>query len=94
LTKFRTQVGLPALKPSAITGSDFLVKALILLCYWFCPISSTIISIHFLLIKPGSQAHFFYKQTIGHGQPFKVWKFRTMVVNAEQLQKIWKREMK
>ncbi|MBA3923852.1 MAG: sugar transferase, partial [Nostocaceae cyanobacterium] len=42
-----------------------------------------------LLIKLDSPGPIFYKQTrIGlHGHPFKVWKFRTMVMNADKLQK-------
>jgi exopolysaccharide biosynthesis polyprenyl glycosylphosphotransferase len=74
-----------------IIGSDFWIKrgfdlvasSLILL----------IISIPFLvmaiLIKIDSPGPIFYKQTrVGlKGRHFKVWKFRTMVANASQLQK-------
>jgi exopolysaccharide biosynthesis polyprenyl glycosylphosphotransferase len=42
-----------------------------------------------LLIRMDSPGSVFYRQTrIGlHGRPFKLWKFRTMVQNAEALQK-------
>ncbi len=85
--------GIPALKlsPPLITGSDFLVKR----CFDFCCATLfVLVAAPFylciaLLIKIDSPGPAFYKQTrIGlHGEPFKVWKFRTMVSNAEQLQK-------
>lgn len=85
--------GLPALKlsPPLITGSDFLVKR----CFDFCCatgfvlLAAPLYLFIALLIKIDSPGPIFYKQTrIGlHGRQFKVWKFRTMVVNADQLQK-------
>lgn len=85
--------GLPALKlsPPLIIGSDFFVKR----CFDFCCATAFVLlaaPIYFfiaLLIKLDSPGPIFYKQTrIGlHGRPFKVWKFRTMVVDAEKLQK-------
>lgn len=85
--------GLPALKlsPPLITGSDFFVKR----CFDFCCatafvlLAAPIYLFIALLIKVDSPGPIFYKQTrIGlHGQPFKVWKFRTMVADAEKLQK-------
>lgn len=85
--------GLPALKlsPPLITGSDFLVKR----CFDFCCATAFVLLAAplylfiALLIKIDSPGPIFYKQTrIGlHGRQFKVWKFRTMVVNADQLQK-------
>ena len=85
--------GLPALKlsPPLITGGDFLVKR----CFDFCCatlfvlLATPLYLFIALLIKLDSPGSVFYKQTrIGlHGQTFKVWKFRTMVVNADQLQK-------
>lgn len=85
--------GIPALKlsPPLITGSDFLLKR----CFDFCCatifvlLAAPLYLCIALLIKIDSSGPVFYKQTrIGlHGQPFKVWKFRTMVTNAEQLQK-------
>jgi exopolysaccharide biosynthesis polyprenyl glycosylphosphotransferase len=84
---------LPALKlsPPLITGGDFLVKR----CFDFCCATLFVLLalplylFIALLIKLDSPGPVFYKQTrIGlHGEPFKVWKFRTMVANADQLQK-------
>jgi exopolysaccharide biosynthesis polyprenyl glycosylphosphotransferase len=74
-----------------MTGSDFWIKrvvdfcaALILLAL-FSPIYGLIA----LLIKLDSPGPIFYRQNrVGlHGACFKAWKFRTMVVNADQLQK-------
>jgi exopolysaccharide biosynthesis polyprenyl glycosylphosphotransferase len=85
--------GIPVLNflPPVITGSDFWIKR----CFDFCSASifvllaSPIYLLIALLIKLDSPGPVFYKQTrIGlHGQAFKVWKFRTMVQNADQLQK-------
>lgn len=77
--------------PPLIIGSDFWVKR----CLDFCCSALLLLGISplflliTLLIKLDSPGPVFYKQTrIGlHGQEFKVWKFRTMVVNAEKLQK-------
>lgn len=84
---------LPALKlsPPLIIGSDFLLKR----CFDFCCATIFVLlaaPLYFLvavLIKLDSPGPVFYKQArIGlHGHPFKVWKFRTMVTNADQLQK-------
>ncbi|KAF3887298.1 MULTISPECIES: sugar transferase [Nostocales] len=73
-----------------ITGSEFWVKR----CFDLC--SSIILILLFspvylslaVLIKLDSPGPIFFKQDrIGlHGQKFKIWKFRTMVVNAEKLQ--------
>jgi exopolysaccharide biosynthesis polyprenyl glycosylphosphotransferase len=85
--------GLPATRfsPPLISGTDFLVKrsfdfltaAIALLLT--APLYLTIA----LLIRLDSPGPVFYKQTrVGlRGQEFKVWKFRTMVTNADQLQK-------
>jgi exopolysaccharide biosynthesis polyprenyl glycosylphosphotransferase len=85
--------GIPVLNfvPPIITGSDFWIKR----CFDFCCAAAAIILASplylciALLIKLDSPGPVFYKQTrIGlHGQPFKVWKFRTMVMNADKLQK-------
>lgn len=85
--------GLPSLKssPPLITGSDFWVKR----CFDFCSsvllltLASPLYLFIALLIRLDSPGPIFYKQTrVGlHGQQFKVWKFRTMVVNADKLQK-------
>lgn len=85
--------GLPALKlsPPLITGSDYLVKRTGDFCCatLFVLLAAPLYLCIALLVKLDSPGPVFYKQTrIGlHGQQFKVWKFRTMVVNAEKLQK-------
>jgi exopolysaccharide biosynthesis polyprenyl glycosylphosphotransferase len=85
--------GLPATRfsPPFISGTDFLVKrgfdfltaaiALLLTAPLYLVIA--------LLIRLDSPGPIFYRQTrVGlRGQQFKVWKFRTMVTNADQLQK-------
>lgn len=84
--------GVPCIQFStpAITGLDFWLKrtfdfcfAVLILCL-ASPIYLTIA----LSIAIDSPGPIFYRQTrFGlHGKPFKVWKFRTMVENAEQLQ--------
>lgn len=85
--------GLPTIKssPPLITGIDFWIKR----CFDFCCaaialiLASPLYLAIALLIKLDSPGPVFYKQTrIGlHGEQFKVWKFRTMVPNADQLQK-------
>jgi exopolysaccharide biosynthesis polyprenyl glycosylphosphotransferase len=86
----RMVAGLPALRfrPPLITGINFWIKR----CFDFFTASVLLFSISPLLIgialciKLNSVGPVFFKQTrIGlHGKPFKVWKFRTMVLNAEQ----------
>lgn len=83
--------GLPALRfhPPLITGTNFWVKR----CFDFIGASFVLLLISPLLIgialwiKLSSAGPILFQQTrIGlHGRPFKVWKFRTMVSNAEQL---------
>lgn len=85
--------GIPVLNllPPVITGSDFWLKR----CFDFCSASTAVVLaspfylLIALLIKLDSPGPIFYKQTrIGlQGKPFKVWKFRTMVQNADNLQK-------
>lgn len=92
-SEIRNISGIPSiqLSPPLITGSDFFVKR----CFDFCFSALFVLAtlpIYLgiaLLIKLDSPGPIFYKQTrIGlHGQPFKVWKFRTMVANADQIQK-------
>ncbi|MBV6623806.1 MAG: sugar transferase [Rivularia sp. (in: Bacteria)] len=85
--------GIPILNfmPPAITGSDFWTKRYF--DFWcsalFVLFASPIYLLIALLIKLDSPGPVFYKQTrVGlHGKPFKVWKFRTMVTNADELQK-------
>ncbi|MEO1433736.1 MAG: sugar transferase [Cyanobacteria bacterium J06633_8] len=85
--------GIPVLNfmPPAITGSDFWTKRYFDFCSsaLFILLASPIYLLIALLIKLDSHGPVFYKQTrVGlHGKPFKVWKFRTMVTNADELQK-------
>ncbi|MBW4671805.1 MAG: sugar transferase [Cyanomargarita calcarea GSE-NOS-MK-12-04C] len=73
-----------------IVGSDFWVKRCFDLCcsvillFLFTPIYLLIA----LLIKIDSPGPIFFRQNrIGlHGKDFKIWKFRTMVTNAEKMQ--------
>ncbi|MBF2005412.1 MAG: sugar transferase [Chlorogloeopsis fritschii C42_A2020_084] len=84
--------GVPCMTISApfIIGTDFLVKRCFDLC---CSIVlllllSPIYLLIALLIKLDSPGPIFFRQErIGlHGRKFKIWKFRTMVANAEKLQ--------
>jgi exopolysaccharide biosynthesis polyprenyl glycosylphosphotransferase len=85
--------GLPYihLSPPLITGIDFWLKRCFDVC---CATLLLIIAAPLylaiaLLIKLDSPGSVFYRQTrIGlHGRPFQLWKFRTMIQNAEGLQK-------
>ncbi|MGG6295344.1 sugar transferase [Leptolyngbya sp. AN02str] len=77
--------------PPAITGTDFWTKRLFdffasaALILAFSPILITI----GLLIRLDSPGPIFFRQVrVGlHGRHFKAWKFRTMVQNAEKLQR-------
>lgn len=90
---FRIIGSLPVFKlsPPLIAGSDFLIKRYFDFCFsaFLSLLTAPLYVFIALLIKLDSPGPVFYKQTrIGlHGKPFKVWKFRTMVANAEQLQK-------
>jgi exopolysaccharide biosynthesis polyprenyl glycosylphosphotransferase len=74
----------------AIAGLDFWLKRLIdfLGAIAFLVLLSPIYLLLSLIIVLDNPGPIFYRQTrVGlHGQPFKVWKFRTMVTNADQLQ--------
>ncbi|MBN8560356.1 MAG: sugar transferase [Leptolyngbya sp. UWPOB_LEPTO1] len=83
---------LPALSfsPPTITGKDFWIKRSFDIC-----VAGLLLMLLFplnlliaLLIKLDSPGAILYRQVrIGlHGKTFKVWKFRTMVENAEQFQ--------
>jgi exopolysaccharide biosynthesis polyprenyl glycosylphosphotransferase len=84
---------LPALSfsPPTITGKDFWIKRSFDICVasmllvLLAPLY-LLIALSIWLDTPGT---ILYRQVrIGlHGKPFKVWKFRTMVENADQLQK-------
>jgi exopolysaccharide biosynthesis polyprenyl glycosylphosphotransferase len=90
-SQMRMVAGLPALRfrPPMITGTNFWVKR----CFDFFAASLLLLMISPLLIaialgiKLNSAGPVFFQQTrVGlHSKPFKVWKFRTMVSNAEQL---------
>jgi exopolysaccharide biosynthesis polyprenyl glycosylphosphotransferase len=85
--------GLPSLNLHAplIKGAEFWVKRVFDFCFsaFFLALACPVYLIIALLIKLDSPGPVFYKQTrIGlRGRPFKLWKFRTMVANAERLQK-------
>ncbi|MDJ0798449.1 MAG: sugar transferase [Calothrix sp. MO_167.B12] len=73
-----------------ITGSDFWIKRCFdvvfasILLFFFSPLYLSI-AVLIRLDSPGSV--FFKQERIGlHGQKFRIWKFRTMVANAEKLQ--------
>lgn len=85
--------GVPTLNfhPPIITGLDFWIK-----CWFDCVVSALLVILLspllisiMILIKLDSPGPIFYKQErVGlHGSRFKALKFRTMLVNAEQLQK-------
>lgn len=84
--------GVPCFAVSApvIVGSDFWIKR----CFDFCSASVLVLLLSPLyilisiLIKLDSPGPIFFQQTrVGlHSRPFKVWKFRTMVTNADKLQ--------
>ncbi|MCU0566349.1 MAG: sugar transferase [Oculatellaceae cyanobacterium Prado106] len=84
------QVPSPTIKAPVIVGSDYWVKR----CFDFC-CAAVLLLLFFpvyaflaLLIKLDSPGPIFFRQTrIGlHSRKFKVWKFRTMVTNADKLQ--------
>jgi exopolysaccharide biosynthesis polyprenyl glycosylphosphotransferase len=85
--------GLPSLSfdPEIISGLDFRIKKVLDLFGGLC-----ILALAFplylaiaLAIRLDSPGPILYKQTrIGlHGRPFKAWKFRSMVIDADRLQK-------
>ncbi|MBW4537588.1 MAG: sugar transferase [Myxacorys chilensis ATA2-1-KO14] len=92
-SRFWTLGQFPALSfsPPSITSIDFLIKRSLdfLGTVIFLSILFPVYAAIALLIKLDSPGSIFYRQTrIGlHGKPFEVWKFRTMVQNADELQK-------
>jgi exopolysaccharide biosynthesis polyprenyl glycosylphosphotransferase len=92
-SKFWTLGEFPAVSfsPPSLTGRDFLIKRIVDFCIASAAliVMSPLYLIIALLIRLDSPGPVFYRQTrIGlHGVPFKAWKFRTMVSNADQLQK-------
>jgi exopolysaccharide biosynthesis polyprenyl glycosylphosphotransferase len=80
----------PAITAPMIVGSDYWVKRYFDFCcgaILFVVLFPLYLTLA-VLIKLDSRGPIFFRQTrIGlHGRKFKVWKFRTMVINAEQLQ--------
>lgn len=92
-SKFSTMKGFPTLSftPPMLTGLDFILKQMFDYCAAsiLVLLASPVYLLIALLIKLDSSGPIFYRQTrIGlHGKPFQVWKFRTMVTNADELQK-------
>lgn len=83
------QVPCPTISAPVIAGSDFLLKRLfdisssLVLLLLLSPVF-LLIAIVIKLDSPGPI--FFRQDRIGlHNQSFKIWKFRTMVINAEKL---------
>ena len=91
-TEFWTLGSIPSLtvKSPIIVGGDYWLKR----SFDFCSALAALLLLSpiylgiAIAIKLDSPGPIFFRQTrIGlHGQRFKVWKFRTMVVNAAQLQ--------
>lgn len=85
--------GVPLIKfsPPLVTGIDFWLKRGFDVCFAVLLLvaASPIYLAIALLVKLDSPGPIFYKQArVGlHGRSFKAWKFRTMVVNAAELQK-------
>jgi exopolysaccharide biosynthesis polyprenyl glycosylphosphotransferase len=73
-----------------ITGSDFLVKRCFDLCcsiFLILLLSPVYLAIAIMIKLDSPGSVFFQQNRIGlHGKNFKIWKFRTMVNNAEKLQ--------
>ncbi|MBE7382476.1 MAG: sugar transferase [Leptolyngbya sp. SIO1E4] len=84
------QVPCVTFTPTVIAGVDFWFKRIfdITFALLFVILASPIYLALAIAIRLDSAGPIFYKQTrIGlHGEPFKVWKFRSMVQNADQLQ--------
>jgi exopolysaccharide biosynthesis polyprenyl glycosylphosphotransferase len=92
-SEFSTIGGVPCIKfaPPAISGIDFKIKRILDFCFAVLVLllGFPIYLLLSILIKLDSPGPIFYRQTrIGlHSRPIKIWKFRTMVQNADQLQK-------
>ncbi|NER81675.1 MAG: sugar transferase [Leptolyngbya sp. SIO1D8] len=84
------QVPCVTFAPTVVAGVDFWFKRLfdITFAILFLILASPIYLAVAIAIRLDSSGPIFYKQTrIGlHGEPFKVWKFRSMVQNADKLQ--------
>lgn len=92
-SRFWVMGDFPALSfaPPMMTSSDFWIKRIFDFCsaLVFLIVFSPLYCAIAVLIRLDSSGPVFYRQTrIGlHGRPFKAWKFRTMVVDADKLQK-------
>jgi exopolysaccharide biosynthesis polyprenyl glycosylphosphotransferase len=90
--------GVPCAKFSApfLTGLDFWTKRIIdfIGALVFLVITSPVYFAVALVIAFDSRGPIFYRQTrIGlRGKPFKVWKFRTMVTNADEIQAVLEKQ--
>jgi len=77
--------------PPVITGSDFWVKRSFDFCaslFLILVLSPLLLTISLLIMVDAPGPIFFRQTRVGlHDKPFKAWKFRTMVANAEKLQK-------
>ena len=80
-----------AFHPPVLSGLDFWLKRIfdLISAITILILASPVYLLIALLIAIDSPGAVFYRQTrIGlRGNPFKVWKFRTMLPNADQLQK-------
>jgi exopolysaccharide biosynthesis polyprenyl glycosylphosphotransferase len=80
----------PTITAPLIVGSDYWAKRYFDFCFGaiLFVLLFPVYALLAVLIKLDSQGPIFFRQTrIGlHGRKFKVWKFRTMVSNADQLQ--------
>jgi exopolysaccharide biosynthesis polyprenyl glycosylphosphotransferase len=85
--------GVPCFKfnVASITGLGFGIKRLLdfVVAIAFLVLVSPVYLLLSIIIYLDDPGPIFYRQLrVGlHGRPFKVWKFRTMVTNADQLQK-------
>lgn len=92
-SEFSTVGGVPCIRfaPPVVSGIDFKLKRLgdLFLAFLLLLLASPLYLLIAILIKLDSPGPIFYRQTrVGlHSKPFKVWKFRTMVQNAAELQK-------
>jgi exopolysaccharide biosynthesis polyprenyl glycosylphosphotransferase len=84
------EVFFPTIPAPIIVGGDFWLKRFFDLCFSFVFIIliSPVYLLIAIIIKLDSPGPIFFRQKrVGlHGKEFKIWKFRTMVTNAEKIQ--------
>jgi exopolysaccharide biosynthesis polyprenyl glycosylphosphotransferase len=84
------EVFFPTIPVPIIIGGDFWIKRFFDLClsFLFIILLSPLYLLIAIIIKLDSPGPIFFKQKrVGlHGKEFKIWKFRTMVTNAEKIQ--------